>query len=79
VSGEEGGRRDGRAQASVVLLLGDESDPDILVLRRQDGYFVAAFSTRVATREGIIEAAQEDYRALSRELSGQRKIMARRV
>jgi hypothetical protein len=50
----------------------DESDPDILVLRRQDGYFVAAFSARGATREGIIEAAEEDYQALSRELSGQR-------
>jgi hypothetical protein len=24
----------------------DESDPDILVLRRQDGAFVAAFSAR---------------------------------
>ena len=28
----------------------DESDPDILLLRRQDGAFVAAFSTRGATR-----------------------------
>jgi hypothetical protein len=40
----------------------DESDPDILVLRRQDGSFVAAFSARGATREGIEEAAKEDYR-----------------
>jgi hypothetical protein len=39
----------------------DESDPDILVLRRQDGAFVAAFSARGATREGIVEAAKEDY------------------
>ena len=39
----------------------DESDPDILVLRRQDGAFVAAFSARGATREGIAEAAKEDY------------------
>ena len=38
----------------------DESDPDILVLRRQDGAFVAAFSARGATREGIVEAARED-------------------
>jgi hypothetical protein len=30
----------------------DESDPDIVVLRRQDGSFVAAFSARGATREG---------------------------
>jgi hypothetical protein len=42
----------------------DESDPDIVVLRRQDGSFVAAFSARGATREGIIEAAKEDYRKL---------------
>jgi hypothetical protein len=39
----------------------DESDPDIVILRRQDGSFVAAFSARGATREGIIEAAREDY------------------
>ena len=42
----------------------DESDPDVVVLRRQDGSFVAAFSCRGATREGIREAAMEDYRAL---------------
>jgi hypothetical protein len=42
----------------------DESDPDILVLRRQDGAFVAAFSARGATKEGILEAAKEDYRKL---------------
>ena len=30
----------------------DESDPDILVLRRQDGSFVAAFSARVPPRKG---------------------------
>ena len=39
----------------------DESDPDILVLRRQDGSFVARFSARGATKEGIIQAAKEDY------------------
>jgi hypothetical protein len=39
----------------------DESDPDVLVLRRQDGSFVAAFSAQGATREGILEAAKEDY------------------
>jgi hypothetical protein len=39
----------------------DESDPDILELRRQDGSFVAAFSVLGATREGILEAAKEDY------------------
>jgi hypothetical protein len=42
----------------------DKSDPDIVVLRRQDGSFVAAFSARGATREGIVEAAREDYRRL---------------
>ena len=42
----------------------DESDPDVLVLRRQDGTFVAAFSARGATREGILQAAKEDYAAL---------------
>jgi hypothetical protein len=42
----------------------DESDPDIVVLRRQDGTFVAAFSARGITREGIVEAAKEDYAAL---------------
>jgi hypothetical protein len=45
----------------------DESDPDVLVLRRQDGAFVAAFSARGATGEGIVEAAKEDYAALLRE------------
>jgi len=42
----------------------DESDPDIVVLRRQDGAFVAAFSALGATREGLVEAAKEDYRKL---------------
>jgi hypothetical protein len=42
----------------------DESDPDVLILRRQDGTFVAAFSAQGATREGIVEAAKEDYRNL---------------
>ncbi len=44
----------------------DESDPDIVILRRQDGSFVAAFSARGATREGIVEAAKEDYLKLIR-------------
>jgi hypothetical protein len=42
----------------------DESDPDIVVLRRQDDAFVAAFSARGVKREGIVEAAREDYRKL---------------
>ena len=45
----------------------DESDPDIAILHRQDGAFVAAFSTRGFTAEGIIEAAKADYRALLEE------------
>ena len=48
----------------------DESDPDVLVLRRQDGSFVAAFSARGATKEGVIEATREDYSALLEEHSG---------
>jgi hypothetical protein len=42
----------------------DESDPDVVVLRRQDGAFVAAFSARGVTTEGIVEAAKGDYRKL---------------
>ena len=42
----------------------DESEPDIAILRRQDDSFVAAFSARGYTREGIVEAAKEDYRQL---------------
>ena len=43
----------------------DESDPDVLVLRRQDGSFVSTFSVRGVTREGIVEAAREEnYGAL---------------
>jgi hypothetical protein len=44
----------------------DESDPDLVILRRQDGSFVAAFSARGATREGIVEVAREDYRETRR-------------
>ena len=42
----------------------DESDADIVILRRQDDSFVAAFSTQGVTKEGIVEAAKEDYRQL---------------
>jgi hypothetical protein len=57
----------GRAREMEQLLLPkfdyylDNSDPDIVILRGQDGAFVAAFSARGATREGIVEAAKEDY------------------
>jgi hypothetical protein len=40
----------------------DKSDPDIVILRRRDGCFVAAFSASGATEQGIREAAMEDYR-----------------
>jgi len=39
----------------------DEADPDVMILRRQDGSFVAAFSAQGAPREGIVEATKEDY------------------
>ncbi len=55
----------------------DESDPDVAVLRRQDGAFVAAFGARGATREGIVEAAKEDYAALLREHAGTLRLEAR--
>jgi hypothetical protein len=42
----------------------DESDPDIVVVRRDDGTFVAALSARGATNEVLLEAAQADYGAL---------------
>jgi hypothetical protein len=48
----------------------DESDPDVVVLRRQDGAFVAAFSARAAKREAIVEAAKEDYWKLIRAQEG---------
>ena len=47
----------------------DESDPEVVILRRQDGSFVAAFSARGATREGIVEAAKEDYGRLIEAIS----------
>jgi hypothetical protein len=45
----------------------DESDPDVVVLRWADGTFVAAFSARGATKEGLVEAAREDYGSLMRQ------------
>ena len=47
----------------------DESDPDVVVLRRQDDRFVAAFSAQGASKEGIVEAAKQDYRALAQKPS----------
>jgi hypothetical protein len=57
----------GRAREMEQLLLAkfdyylDKTDPDIVILCRQEGSFVAAFSARGATREGIVDAAKEDY------------------
>jgi hypothetical protein len=57
----------------------DESDPDIAVLRRQDGAFVAAFSSQGATKEGISEAAEEDYlRVLQEVAQGRVEVYHRR-
>ena len=39
-------------------------DSDVLVLRRQDGSFVAAFGAREVTTEVIVEAAKEDHARL---------------
>jgi hypothetical protein len=39
----------------------DESNPNILLLHRQDGLFAAAVSTQGGTREGIVETTMEDY------------------
>jgi hypothetical protein len=55
----------------------DESDPDVVVLRRQDGAFVAHFSTRGVTEEGIMEAAKEDYKALLEEHAASLGLQAR--
>lgn len=49
-------------QFPTFALYLDQSDADIMFLRRQDGAFVAAFSARGATKEGILEAAKEDRR-----------------
>ncbi len=45
----------------------DESDPDIVVVCREDGAFVAAFSARGATKESLLEATREDYGSLVRQ------------
>ncbi len=57
----------------------DESDPDVVILRRQDDSFVAAFSARGATREGIVEAVREDYRELIQARTNALSRMARSV
>jgi hypothetical protein len=57
---------DGAKLPKIAYVL-DESDPDVLLLRRKDGSFVAAFSAQGATKEGIVGAAEGDYRALLEE------------
>ena len=44
----------------------DESDPDMVVVCREDGTSVAAFSARGATKESLLEATREDYGSLVR-------------
>ena len=39
----------------------DRSDPDVLALRRPEGWVVAHFSAQGATKEAVEEAAWEDY------------------
>jgi len=50
----------------------DLSDPDLMILRRQDGSFVAAFSARGATEEGILDAAEEEVSLTFSSISGAR-------
>ena len=44
----------------------DKSDPDVLVLRREDGTTVAYFSIQGVTQQGIIGAAKEDLQRWGR-------------
>jgi hypothetical protein len=39
----------------------DRSDPDVWALRRPEGWVVAYFSARGATKEAIEQTAWEDY------------------
>jgi len=41
----------------------DILDPDILILRRDDGSLVAAFSSRGSTPESVRHTAEEDRRS----------------
>ena len=56
----------------------DESDPDMLILRRDDGSFVVAFSARGANREGILKALEEDCGKHEQEKSGHLRRSGRR-
>jgi hypothetical protein len=39
----------------------DRSDPDVWALRRTEGWVVAFFSARGATKEAIVQVAWEDH------------------
>jgi hypothetical protein len=41
----------------------DILDPDVLILRRDDGSMVAAFSSRGSTPESVRHTAEEDRRS----------------
>ena len=45
----------------------DRSDPDLWTLRRLEGWVVANFSARGATKETIEEVAWEDYEGAGEE------------
>jgi hypothetical protein len=70
--GTEGGRR--LPKPDYYL---DESDPDVLVLRRRDGTFVAALSAQGASREAAVEdyakSIEADAEALGVREDGRRK------
>jgi hypothetical protein len=45
----------------------DRSDPDLWALRRPEGWVVAHFSVRGATKEALEEAAWEDHESAGEE------------
>jgi hypothetical protein len=45
----------------------DRGDPDVWALRRPDGWVVAHFSARGATKEAIEQTAREDYEGCGEE------------
>ena len=45
----------------------DRSDPDVVALRRTEGWVVAYFSARGATRETIEQVAWEDHEGVGEE------------
>jgi hypothetical protein len=55
----------------VPTLIKDKSDPDMIVrCAARTTPFVVTFSTREATKKGIVEAAKQDYEALLRQNAG---------